>query len=411
MRGKQAIRAAAETTAIVFAPNMSVGVNACFKLLEVAAKILNSGYDIEIIEAHHRHKVDAPSGHRAQDGRGDRIGARQAARRAGRLRREGHTGERDGLTIGFATIRGGDIVGDHTVLFAGTGERIEITTASSRMTYAPAACALHATWPDSHRGCTTCATCSASPEAAAQSAPMDGLTHFWEHGDAVAKAVALLLLAMSVASWALIFWKARLLARARADLARGIALYWQAGHEAEGRERVAAVDREEVMLPLIDAARTPDRPGTLESRADPSARLTRHLRDALHGVLAQLRTGQVVLASVGSTSPFVGLFGTVWGIYHALAALGADATVAPSLSQVAGPVGEALVMTAAGLAVAIPAVLGYNAFGQRIASCEAELEGFAHDLRAWRTGSGPSAPAAAAGDRRSDADGDQPQVG
>lgn len=229
---------------------------------------------------------------------------------------------------------------------------------------------------------------------------MEGLAHFWEQGDAVAKAVAALLLAMSLASWALILWKVRLLARARADLARGIALYWQAADEDAGRERVAAVDREQVLLPLIDAACTPSRAGTLESRGDVAARLTRHLRDALHGVLAQLRHGQVVLASVGSTAPFVGLFGTVWGIYHALAAIGADAAAAPSLAQVSGPVGEALVMTAAGLAVAIPAVLAYNAFGQRIAACEAELEGFAHDLRAWRTG---GAPGTDDGDRRDDA--------
>jgi biopolymer transport protein ExbB len=234
---------------------------------------------------------------------------------------------------------------------------------------------------------------------------MDGLAYFWEQGDGVAKAVAVVLLVMSVACWALIFWKARLLTRARVDLARGIALYWQSGDEATARERVGAVDREQVLLPLIEAALTPSRPGTLESQGDAAARLTRHLRDALHGVLAQLRTGQVVLASVGSTSPFVGLFGTVWGIYHALAAIGADATVAPSLAQVAGPVGEALVMTAAGLAVAIPAVLAYNVFGQRIAACEAELEGFAHDLRAWRTG-GRSADDLG-GDRRDDADGDR----
>jgi biopolymer transport protein ExbB len=95
--------------------------------------------------------------------------------------------------------------------------------------------------------------------------------------------------------------------------------------------------------------------------------------------IAQVRYGQVVLASIGSTSPFVGLFGTVWGIYHALAAISADGAM--TLERVSGPVGEALVMTAAGLAVAIPAVLAYNIFGQRIADCEAELEGFAHDLR------------------------------
>ena len=96
-------------------------------------------------------------------------------------------------------------------------------------------------------------------------------------------------------------------------------------------------------------------------------------------MLAQLQFGQVLLASIGSTAPFIGLFGTVWGIYHALIAISAAGSM--SIERVAGPVGEALVMTAAGLAVAIPAVLAYNIFGKMIGSCEAELEGFAHDLR------------------------------
>jgi len=135
--GKQAIREAAESIAIVFAPNMSVGVNATFKLLEVAARILGSGYDVEIIEAHHRHKVDAPSGTALK--MGEVVATAQSSSLADRAvyAREGVTGERKDGTIGFATVRGGDIVGDHTVLFAGTGERIEIThRAGSRMPYA-----------------------------------------------------------------------------------------------------------------------------------------------------------------------------------------------------------------------------------------------------------------------------------
>jgi len=135
--GKQAIVDAAGKTAIVFAPNMSVGVNATLKLLEVAARILDRGYDIEIIEAHHRHKVDAPSGTALK------MGEVIAQALGGDLEdlavyaREGHTGERRPGSIGFSAVRGGDIVGDHTVLFAGTGERIEIThKSSSRMTYA-----------------------------------------------------------------------------------------------------------------------------------------------------------------------------------------------------------------------------------------------------------------------------------
>jgi 4-hydroxy-tetrahydrodipicolinate reductase len=135
--GKAAIRAASAHTAIVFAPNMSVGVNASFKLLQLAARILGEGYDIEIIEAHHRHKVDAPSGTALK--MGEVIAAAQGRQLAdvAVYAREGHTGERKPGTIGFATVRGGDIVGDHTVLFAGTGERIEITHRStSRMGYA-----------------------------------------------------------------------------------------------------------------------------------------------------------------------------------------------------------------------------------------------------------------------------------
>jgi 4-hydroxy-tetrahydrodipicolinate reductase len=135
--GKAAIRRAADSIAIVFAPNMSVGVNATFKLLEMAARILNPGYDVEIVEAHHRHKVDAPSGTALK--MGETIAAAQGRTLAdvAVYAREGHTGERRAGTIGFATVRGGDIVGDHTVLFAGTGERIEIThRSSSRTTYA-----------------------------------------------------------------------------------------------------------------------------------------------------------------------------------------------------------------------------------------------------------------------------------
>jgi 4-hydroxy-tetrahydrodipicolinate reductase len=128
---------AARDIAIVMAPNMSVGVNVTMKLLEMAAKALATGYDIEVIEAHHRHKVDAPSGTALKMGEviADALGRKLDD--CAVYERHGHTGERDPSTIGFATIRGGDIVGDHTVLFAGTGERIEITHRSaSRATYA-----------------------------------------------------------------------------------------------------------------------------------------------------------------------------------------------------------------------------------------------------------------------------------
>lgn len=135
--GKREIEAAAKVIPIVFAPNMSVGVNLVFRLLDVAARVLSEGYDVEIIEAHHRHKVDAPSGTALRMGE---VIAQAMGRNLADCAvygREGVTGERSPATIGFATVRGGDIVGDHTALFAGTGERIEITHKSaSRMTYA-----------------------------------------------------------------------------------------------------------------------------------------------------------------------------------------------------------------------------------------------------------------------------------
>ena len=134
---KAEIAAIAQDIAIVMAPNMSVGVNVTLKLLEMAAKALSTGYDIEIIEAHHRHKVDAPSGTALKMGEVIAGALGRDLKDCAVYAREGVTGERDPSSIGFATIRGGDIVGDHTVLFAGTGERIEIThKSSSRATYA-----------------------------------------------------------------------------------------------------------------------------------------------------------------------------------------------------------------------------------------------------------------------------------
>jgi 4-hydroxy-tetrahydrodipicolinate reductase len=134
---KAQVADAARDIAIVMAPNMSVGVNVTFKLLEMAAKALATGYDIEIIEAHHRHKVDAPSGTALKMGEVIAQALGRDLKECAVYAREGVTGERDPSTIGFSAIRGGDIVGDHTVLFAGTGERIEITHKSaSRATYA-----------------------------------------------------------------------------------------------------------------------------------------------------------------------------------------------------------------------------------------------------------------------------------
>ena len=137
---KKAIDDAAKQTAIVFAPNMSVGVNLCLKLLDIAARVMNEDIDIEIIEAHHRHKVDAPSGTALAMGEVVASALGRELKDCAIYGREGRTGERDRNTIGFETIRAGDIVGDHTVMFAGIGERVEIThKASSRMTFAKGA--------------------------------------------------------------------------------------------------------------------------------------------------------------------------------------------------------------------------------------------------------------------------------
>jgi biopolymer transport protein ExbB len=208
---------------------------------------------------------------------------------------------------------------------------------------------------------------------------VEGLADFWTRSDGVGRAVALMLLAMSIAAWVLVLWKGWLLRRASGDIARAVPAFWDAATLEDGRTRLAAMDREQVLLPLLDAASLQPPAGTLQTSAHLDSQLTRRLRDALHRGLAHLQWGQVLLASVGSTAPFVGLFGTVWGIYHALGAIATAGSI--TIEKVAGPVGEALVMTAAGIAVAIPAVLAYNVFGKWVAACEAELEGFAHDLR------------------------------
>ena len=203
-------------------------------------------------------------------------------------------------------------------------------------------------------------------------------TDLLRQGDAVSMGVALVLLVMSVASWVVILWKAWLLLRAHRDVARSTAAFWQAPSLEEGLRSVQLFDREVLVTPLVEASRA-QTSGTLAGAGDKSQQLTRLLRDALHTVLLELQAGQVLLATVGSTAPFVGLLGTVWGIYHALMGISGAGQV--SIDQISGPVGEALIMTAAGLAVAIPAVLGYNVLGRYIGRIEADLEGFARDLR------------------------------
>ena len=196
--------------------------------------------------------------------------------------------------------------------------------------------------------------------------------------DAVGASVALVLLAMSIGSWVVILWKAWLLLRAHGDVARSIAVFWQAPHLEDGLRSLRHFDREGLVSPLVESTQVITA-GTLAGAGDRSQQLTRLLRDALHAVLLKLQSGQVLLATVGATAPFVGLLGTVWGIYHALIGISGAGQI--SIDKIAGPVGESLIMTAAGLTVAIPAVLGYNVLGRYIGRIEADLEGFARDLR------------------------------
>ena len=198
------------------------------------------------------------------------------------------------------------------------------------------------------------------------------------HGDGVSQGVAFLLLAMSVSSWVVIVWKTWLLRRAVGDVARSTAAFWQSASIDDAMPKVQAFDRVVLVMPLLSAIKI-EAVGTLASAGDRSQQLTRVLRNALHGVLNKLRFGQVLLATVGSTAPFVGLLGTVWGIYHALIGISNAGQI--TIDKISGPVGEALIMTAAGLAVAIPAVLAYNVLGRSIGRIEADLEGFARDLR------------------------------
>ena len=219
-------------------------------------------------------------------------------------------------------------------------------------------------------------------------------------GDAVHNTVAGLLLLMSISSWVVIVWKAWLLQRAVGDTQRTTASFWQARSMADALPAMQAFDREALVWPLVRAAQTQlfttqlnlaqhaelaqNAKGTanvsLGGAGDVAQQLTRVLRDALHASVQKLQSGQVLLATVGAISPFVGLLGTVWGIYHALTTIASAGQV--NIATVAGPVGEALIMTAAGLAVAIPAVLGYNILGRFVVRIEADLEGFARDLRA-----------------------------
>ena len=204
------------------------------------------------------------------------------------------------------------------------------------------------------------------------------LSHVFSQADAVGKAVAILLLVMSIASWVVILYKLWLLRRADRSITQSLAAYWQAPSAADAGTQVAELDKGTLVTPLVMATQLAPA-GTMAGAGGREQQLTRRLRNALHGSVGRLQFGQTLLATVGAISPFLGLLGTVWGIFHALTGIAAAGQV--SIEKVAGPVGEALIMTAAGLAVAIPAVLAYNWFGRIVARLEGELEGFARDLR------------------------------
>ncbi len=217
--------------------------------------------------------------------------------------------------------------------------------------------------------------------------PNLGLFNVWSQGDLVTKGIFVILLAMSLASWMVILIKTldlmkfkRLAHQARdfwhnPDFASGLK---QLGPDADNPFHSLAIEGREA---TSHHRQTKASQAHLHDSLDLSDWVTRCLRNHLDEFTAKLQSGLAVLASVGSTAPFVGLFGTVWGIYHALLAIGASGQA--SIDKVAGPIGEALIMTALGLAVAIPAVLGYNALVRGNKSILSQLNRFAHDLHAY----------------------------
>ena len=211
-----------------------------------------------------------------------------------------------------------------------------------------------------------------------------GLASLWEMGDGITRAVVILLLVMSVSSWTVILVKAIDLLRIKRLAARSES-FWHSADFAEGLSNLGSA-RENPFRVLAEEGRdaTAHHRATraqLRDTLDISDWVTRCLRNAVDDTVARMQAGLAVLASVGSTAPFVGLFGTVWGIYHALMSI--SATGEATIDKVAGPIGEALIMTALGLAVAIPAVLGYNALVRGNKTVIYKLNRFAHDLHAY----------------------------
>ncbi len=211
-----------------------------------------------------------------------------------------------------------------------------------------------------------------------------GLASIWTQGDFVTKFVAVLLLVMSLASWIVIIIKALDIVRQK-KFARHSEDFWHSEDFAAGLTKLGAdVDNPFRQLALEGREATAHHRNTkahLHDSLDVSDWITRSLRNGIDEFTARMQSGLAILASVGSTAPFVGLFGTVWGIYHALIAIGMSGQ--STIDKVAGPIGESLIMTALGLAVAIPAVLGYNALVRGNKSILMKLNSFAHDLHAY----------------------------
>ncbi|MGE0348588.1 MotA/TolQ/ExbB proton channel family protein [Hydrogenophaga sp.] len=220
-----------------------------------------------------------------------------------------------------------------------------------------------------------------------------GLAHVWSQGDWVTRSVAIVLLVMSLATWIIILWKA-LDQRAQRAQAKAVEGFWHSVDFAEGLDklgsstegnpfRAAALEGREATRHILhkDGHNGSPPQRQLHDSLDVSDWVERSLRKSVDDFTARSQSGLSVLASVASTAPFVGLFGTVWGIYHALLGIGAAGQV--SIDRVAGPIGEALIMTALGLLVAIPAVLGYNALVRGNKGISHQLNRFAHDLHAY----------------------------
>jgi biopolymer transport protein ExbB len=211
-----------------------------------------------------------------------------------------------------------------------------------------------------------------------------GLINVWTQGDWVTKTVALILLAMSLASWMVIIVKALDVLKYK-KLAQSAESFWHCEDLPAGLTHLGVDDsnpfKQLALTGRQASAHHRNTQAQLHVSLDASDWITRHLRSSMDASTARLQAGLAVLASVGSTAPFIGLFGTVWGIYHALLAIGLSGQ--STIDKVAGPIGEALIMTALGLAVAIPAVLGYNALVRGNKSILTKLNRFAHDLHAY----------------------------